>query len=519
MNTPLTTEALTSIGTVFLFGLIALLVVAWRARSKSWRISTFFLAGRNIGAPLTEHVYWGTSFSLANGLYYFSFLGYYYGLSAIWFQLPWAASVWFLAWQLPQIIKETGRFTIHGFLGDLYGQRIRTLASIVTLTGFLGFFAFEINISLEILGRVVGIEGIVIPLTFIFAIYSAAYCDIGGFAGTARTDYYQNILGVVAVSFIMYCLFRVPHSQIPVENLTLTRMSMSLFDFGTFPTITIFAILCYASTYNIVDMSNWQAIAANSAAKPEQIRSLRIAMVKSTFWMILLPATVGTLFGYVWREVEIGEYERISMLVQQVFPDASYIGGLILGTVILGLAATAMSTTDSYLIASCQTMSWDIRDKQTINQSVNADDIDEEKQYSIIRSSRRRLYWMAIISVSVFLLLRYLLGDQTAFVAQFVLAGLVVSLAPSTLLGLYFRHINYKPIGLVKKLCGASVVFGYFGGMAVFVYFLSLASKEFDVYAWAPLVTFVSSFSLCAAAFLAKSVTKSSNQHSQQESI
>nr|VFK65270.1 MAG: Na+/proline symporter [Candidatus Kentron sp. UNK]VFK71399.1 MAG: Na+/proline symporter [Candidatus Kentron sp. UNK] len=501
--TSLSPEALQAIGLVFFAGLIIFIVVAWRARPESWKISTFFLAGRNIGAPTTKHVYWGTSFSLVNGLFYFSVLGYHYGLAAIWFQIPWIAGIGILAWHLPQVMKETNRFTIHGFLGDLYGEKIRTLASWVTLTGFLGFFAFEINVSLEILGGLVGFSELVIPLTILFAVYSAAYCDIGGFAGTAKTDKFQNYSGVIAVLLVGSFILVSPHPQLPIDNLGVPRLAESLIDFSSIPWVTIFGVGCFALFYNFVDMSNWQTIAASSEVGEKEIRKLRWSMGFSALLMLAFPATIGTFLGYVWQGVEVGDYERLFLLIEQVFPNASYIGGLLLGLVVLGLAAIAMSTSDSYLMVSAQTVSWDIEDKKLLEQYERSDNIPEEEQYEVVRKSRTRLYIMAVISVVLFLVLRHFLGDEMVIPFQFVLAGLVVSLAPATLFGLYCRKKDYSPTGWVKKLPGFSIIAGYLGGTGVFLWFLFLSMpKEFDIYAWAPIASLSLSSIVCLLALL-----------------
>jgi len=135
------------VGLTVAVGFAFVIYVAWRQRETSWKISTFFLGGRNIGGPLSAQTYWGSSFSFANGIIYFAVLAYFYGLNVIWFQVPWVIGIWILAWRLPQLIKITDRYTLHGFLGSLFGPPARKMASVVTITGFMGFFAYEIAIS------------------------------------------------------------------------------------------------------------------------------------------------------------------------------------------------------------------------------------------------------------------------------------------------------------------------------------------------------------------------------------
>ena len=216
--------SLTQVLVAVSLGLTFVIYVAWTQRPQSWRISTFFLGSRIVGAPLSAQAYWGSSFSFANGLIYFAALGYYYGLSVIWFQVPWVLGVWFLAWRCPQLLSITERFTLHGFLGSRFGPAARVIASLVTITGFMGIFAYEIAISTETIAGVLGIKTGVTVLVFLVGIYVAAHADVGGFAGTARTDRVQNMFGMVSVVLVLYFVIAFPSAAVNKANLDTTKL-------------------------------------------------------------------------------------------------------------------------------------------------------------------------------------------------------------------------------------------------------------------------------------------------------
>ncbi len=498
---------------VILLGIILFIGLAWTQRSKSWKIDTFFLGGRNIGAGLSGSVFWGSSFSLANGIFYFAVLGYYFGLSAFWLQIPWVLAIWFLAWKLPLIMKETEKHTLHGFLGNLFGNKVRLLSSIVTTTGFLGAFAFEINVSTEILSKSLGIEGITEYTTIAVAIFAAAYCDIGGFKGSAKTDRTQNYLGAFSVAVIITMVFFFPDTiGIPKENLTLSSITDSLFDFSAFPIVSIVGILCYASTVNIVDMSNWQTISANSKTDEEGIKKLRNKMVLSSVWILLLPGLLGVFLGYIWKGVEINDTEIIPLLInkiiivfQQVIPSGlldtiSVLPAIMLGIIILGLASTTLSTADSNLLSSSQTLSWDIIYHNIISKVDSTDSLSEKEHYMIVSKSRTHIYIMALLSALLFLLLRRFIGDETVFVAQFVIFGSVISLFPATIYGIWLRERKLIPHKNMNTIIFISLLLSYLSGILVFftsMLFNGNSENSFSAYAWSPILTiFISSIVL-----------------------
>ena len=494
------------------FGL--LFVYSSRYRDRSWTFSGFFLGGRNIGAPLTREVFWGTSFSLANGIFYFAILGYYNSLAVIWLQIPWMAAIWYLAWKLPVLMEITGRHTIHGFLGSIFGDRARWIASVVTIFAFAGALAFELNVSAEIASSTLGSSGLLIVLTLVAAITAASYTDTAGFVGGAKTDRLQNWFGLLAVVILLYSVTKLDVVGVQgfENNLSKESIFKSLFDFGSLNLIAVLGILCFASTFNIVDMSNWQAIAANSDADHKSIKRLQWAMRRSTILILFFPALAGAFLGYIFQSAtingnEISEDQILPLIIQSVAN--TEVGVVGLGFVLAGLLGTALSTVDSYLLSTSQTITWDLKKKLEKVQTMP----EEERsgfEKKAVRIARSEIYLIALISVGVFMFLRSKLGDETVFVLQFVIFGLVVALAPATFLAISAKEKAIQ-LSATQKLFGQlSIAFGFLAGLCVALVVI-FGNSEFNAYAWAPIVTALTSLLLISPVAFLNSKIKNDN--------
>lgn len=470
-------------------GLTFVIYIAWTQRPQSWRINTFFLGGRNIGAPLSAQVYWGSSFSFANGLIYFAALGYLYGLSVIWFQIPWIAGVWFLAWRCPQLIDITETFTLHGFLGSRFGAPARIIASIVTITGFMGIFAYEIAISTETIAGVLGVKSGVSVLVLLVGAYVAAHADVGGFAGTARTDRAQNMFGLISVIIILYFLIAFPTSAVNKANLDPSKISQSFFNVTSVPWYVWLGVLCFAPFMNIVDMSHWQTIAGNTNASQRDVSALRWAIFRSGLWMIAFPAGAGAFVGYVWRGVDgTTEANVFAASLAGVTGASGDLAGLVAGFIVLGLLAVGFSCAAGYLLSSIQALSWDLRHSILIDRLAEIE-ITNSEQHRIVAESRIWLYALALTSLTIFLVLRSAVGDAKILPFQFMLAGIAVSLFPATAYALWLHQRRRIASPAAANLMVAGIVLGYLSGILVYIKPLILGGDVNDVFQWSPILS------------------------------
>ena len=164
------------------------------------------MGGGRVGPTLTSNNNWGLCFAFANAVWYYAFLGYYYGPLTFLLQLPWSAAVFILSYRLRLYIKASGYGTVHGFIGHNYGRSAETVAAVATLIGYTINIGFELFYSAYLLGASIGIADLGTLLGFFLAVFVAGYCVAGGYIGNVRTDPFQNWLGVIALVILIALL-------------------------------------------------------------------------------------------------------------------------------------------------------------------------------------------------------------------------------------------------------------------------------------------------------------------------
>lgn len=317
------------VGVILLVGMLWLARIAAKSHEESKKIEGFFLAGRHLGAPLTGHVCWATSFALANGLFYFSVLGYRYGLLAVLFQIPWSAAFFVLARYFQKIKRASDQKTLHGFLGYMYGGRCQKLSAVVTLVAILGVIAFEMHVSVGIIagtlvGKNIDFSLIWIGLVLAFAFMTVWYVDAGGFLGTARTDKYQNgaatfALAVFIIGLLYYAWPLISEKGL-FETVNLLVIGPSANGFEPWSLLVVTGIMCYAMTWNFVDPSNWQVWSANSMLSEEETKHTAREIRKAAIKMLFVPGLVGVLIGSLARLLAIpGEEDHFRAILNGIF--------------------------------------------------------------------------------------------------------------------------------------------------------------------------------------------------------
>ena len=439
---------ITALGVVAL-GMAAYVLIAWRARPTTWTLGTFFLGGRNVGAVATGSATWGTAFSFANGIYYFAYLGFDWGMVAVWVQVPWLLSIVALAYFAPTIMQVTERHTLHGVIGSLFGSRARTVASVVTLIGFFGALGFEIYVTVNVLAKAAGAEGLTLALAVLLALFAAAYCDIGGFKGTVRTDGAQNVMGMLGlVILVVLALVLLTGSAGPADAVA-GALASTLSSGGATP-MAVCGVIFFATFVNLVDMSNWQNIAANGGIRgnDSEIRKLRKGIIGSGLLMLVFPCLVGTFIGWLTKVYVTvpADGDGTATFLTAVYGATAFpslVAGSLLGLVVLAILGIALSTIDSYLLISSQVITWDFGWRRSLDEVSSVDDLASKEQRKIVQSARLSLYSIATLATLGFAALVAMSGGN-AFVLQFAIFGLMLSLVPSVLYGLIWYGAKYS---------------------------------------------------------------------------
>jgi Na+/proline symporter len=495
-------QTFVSLAVIFL-GFWFFIKVAYRGQAGSSRIENFFLAGRNIGIPLFEHTTWGTGFALGNGIFYFIWLGYTWGLSAIWVQVPYCLGFVGLAVILPKIVVQTEKYTLHGFLGSFFGRKTRFMASVASMTGFLLNIGFEIVFAATVLSGLFGSKHLDLAITLVMAIFVAAYCNIGGYRANAQTDRWQNWFGVGALLALVFLfLLTAAKWNVSSEAIYLPTILNSLFDFSKTSLPFVLGLFTLSFLYPFVDMTNWQNVAANSLLPPEpgeqrkRIRDMRIALLKASAWVFFFPGVFGVILGYLMQGVpSLEQSEILTKLIAGLIPGGTLAYGLvyaiILGVLMVGLLGTTLSTVDSWLIASSQTLSWDVIDFKLLDKAkFDVTRIPDSVHERITTRSRNILFLLAPIASVIFYVSYKGIGERI-IEFQFVIYGAVISLFPLLISSLYLLRDEDKMVYQKNRIllwsAFLSIAIGYLSAIGVFI--LSFIIEGLDVYTWAPIAS------------------------------
>ncbi|WP_416898695.1 MAG: hypothetical protein ACMVY4_02900 [Minwuia sp.] len=511
------------LATLTTFSIVAaIFFVGWKARSFSWTYVGYFEAGGRLSSDTTENAFWGTSFSFANGIAYFAVLGYYFGLSVVWFQIPWVLSILLLASYLPKLARAAKGRTLHGYLGFVFGKNVRILTSMVSILGMILIFGYEISISLQIIVSAIGQQDVWWPLVVLSALLVAVYCDIGGLAAAAKTDRIQNRLASLALLLILFGMLILSNSHLEAGGRgdvlwafpNFDEWTSSLLSVGDLPTPLIIGVVTFALLFNLVDMSNWQVISGNSALNSEELKSAQWGMRRAAMWVLILPGFIGASIGFIWSGVPVEDPNIIiGQAISEIFQHVGAVAGIFLGLIIGGLICAMLSTADSALTAVGYTLALDVIDVPNSRPKDESAQQKEDRERSVLSSIRRCQYAFAIFGVAIYVIAILYLPNtvQTLFVFQFVIAAIALAMAPpliwAILTGKGLSEDDNTPesINRLKEVAFWAVLGGVFAGLLLFIYQIT-SGPDVEVYGWTPVVSVATSGVILGVGLLKKAV-------------
>ncbi len=473
----------------------------WRiakANIQPWNFKAFFLGNADIGTDLTENNTLGITFAWSGGTWYFAWLAYQFGPWVIVSQIFWCASIISLALLLPKIITQVRNKTIHGFLRDHYGDKTQGAAAIATTIGYIVNAGFELFWSSLLFARCLNRDDLALPVALVLATFVGTYCAIGGYKSNATIDKAQNLMGVLSLAGLVWLLgatIRTPASFSLAVQLffggaifytlvsilmyakrlrrfpKLQNLMAALYGVGSFviaylvvvpaqsanhlasfpvqnspvPLWVMIGTVTFQLFFNVVDMQNWQEIAANGDAPPRQYKFLSWAIVRASLYLLWFPALGGVLLGCLLKvlSAQVTDQNLFTYAFRQVLPQVDApIRAALLGLLFLGFIATSLSTVGDLLMSSLQTVSFDIVWPKRIQQLI-ARESSEGEQRKLVLKARTWLIPMAVGMVLTFWLLWKLYpGPVFNFQAMMYAAPLAL-LAPVLIALLWPRAVKY----------------------------------------------------------------------------
>ena len=320
---------------------LALFLIGFLRKKKRPDNEDFLLSGRRLTLPLFVMTLVSTWYGGILGVGEFT---YQYGLSN-WFVMgfPYYIFAIIYAFFIAGKIRKTQAVSIPELISQGYGK---------TPSFISGFFVFLMTspapyllIAGIIISMITGLSSVLSAL--IIFIVSAVYLYKKGFKSVVQSDIMQFLL--MFVGFIILLIFLLKQypiteyfqtTHLPHEHLTLT---------GGLP-LTYIISWFFIALWTLVDPGFHQRCAAATSAKTAR-NGILLSIV---FWMIFDALTVIT-----------GLYARVLLPDIQALYAYPLIAELVLpvglfGLFLTGLLATVMSTLDSYIFISAQTVGYDI---------------------------------------------------------------------------------------------------------------------------------------------------------------
>jgi Na+/proline symporter len=190
-------------------------------------------------------------------------------------------------------------------------------------------------------------------------------------------------------------------------------------------------LLSFQLFFNVVDMQNWQQIAANEDMAESSYGDLSWSMVRASLYLYWFPALGGVLIGTALRAypgtlTDTTLFNAVFASLAPNLPDA--LRGLLIGFIVLGLIATSLSTFDSLLMSALQTIRYDLFGRERLSEIRSGFDDSGQKERAFVSLSRKLLIPIAVSMIVAFYYL------YTAYPGQILNFQAVMYAAPLMLI-------------------------------------------------------------------------------------
>jgi Na+/proline symporter len=480
---------------IITIGLTILGVRSVNENDTSSRLN-FFLLSKSLTTSELVAALISTNTALALIIFWFSYLGWLYGVGAIfWISLCWIAGFEVFAffqkrWDdfpSPQTDGDIKYKTLHRYIAPENGDSARIALATISIVSFLLMLSIELTRGMKIIdiSSFSNNANVRDMLAFIIVFAIAIYAAWGGFKAAVKTDFYQIAFTLAAL--ITICFITLPDiiGQEDLFGSVYSPESASLKSFFLIPTQPYFILgsLFSWSFWFFVTMDTWQRMA--SARKIEMVTTKTRTIFYT--WFIILSIV----------SVSIGLYVRTNLPAEFniSFPVIDFLSiafgqewnSIILkyiafSTIFVGFTTAMLSTIDTFLLVIAHSIFEDMPNVPAPQNTI---------------SFNRILAGVVILGI-VFVLFPLFLLVYHADLNINSLMYLATSLPFALLTAIIFREKReQKNLNIILSVfIGA---FGCFGSTYYILYKITSAlpselSQLYNIMYFIPLFTFIASY-------------------------
>lgn len=339
--------------------------IAYYSRKKSSTLDSFFMADRGLGGWMSAFSYGATYFSSVVFIGYAGKLGWGMGLGAVWIGVANALFGSLLAWRVlgartRGMTRKIAATTMPQFFEKRYqDNRLRLVSSII-------IFVFLIPYSTSVYQGIGYLFEMVFGIKFIYCIIIMAaltslYLFSGGYFATALSDFFQGLIMIVVVFFMVLALLKTPQVGGGQGLVRLVDMGHGFFpslhsDSGKLIDSAGFNLLILVILTSFGVWAMPQCVHKYYAVKDKA--AIKKATVVSTLFALIIGVGAyfsGSLSRLFFNSVPAGGVDTI---MPTMFIDANF-SGLLLGFVVVLMLSASMSTLASLSLSGSSAIALD----------------------------------------------------------------------------------------------------------------------------------------------------------------
>jgi len=450
---------------------------SYKASKQIKSSKDFFLFHEGLIPQKLRNSITASNLSLASAIFSFLGLGYYYKLAIIISPITWLLGFFILIKVFPKI-KDLSKRTLHGYLAFRFQSKtIGYIASIASIIGFLGAYGVELLVSIKISGSLFpNIQPY--SVAFVLSIIVAFYTFLGGFKAATHLDTFRLYLTYVGLLVVFLFSFRFAYQNVGSNQNLFHILSKDNWGISNLTPLFIVSLTLLNIPWQLVDMSVWQKLVAcdNTYVIKKGLR--QSISFTGIFWLLLI--ALGISLNFFPKFITPANDDFASLFLNYLT------NPIVFALFAMGCFAAMMSTADSLLIASVQTLTFDIVFTHK-KPGVPLDDSSYNSSHqdkNILQFGRT---WILILGISapiiVFLINLIIPGILDLF---FLIYCAQLTLLVTILVAIFNKNpIRYKVIAVI------SVVLGLLTACAIFT--KMLFKPNIETFLWAPIISVIAS--------------------------